>query len=145
MERIWLQSYPPGVPADIPAVEGALGDLVERSARRHAGRSAFVCMGRALSYAEFDELTRCLGTYFQSLGLPKGTRIECVAHFDNSRNNAANPNPDTEVRWGDQSWEEMMIGWFDVAISPTMDPMDIYRPKPTSSNAPGGASRKPAE
>lgn len=78
--------------------------------------------------------------------LPKGTRIECVAHFDNSRNNAANPNPDIEVRWGDQSWEEMMIGWFDVAISPTMDPMDIYRPKPTSSNAPGaGASRKPAE
>jgi mono/diheme cytochrome c family protein len=64
--------------------------------------------------------------------LPKGTRIECVAHFDNSRNNPANPAPDSEVRWGDQSWEEMMIGWFDVAIQPNMDPMDIYRPRPNN-------------
>jgi len=48
--------------------------------------------------------------------LPKGTRIECVAHFDNSANNKFNPDPTKEVRWGDQSWEEMMIGWFGVAI-----------------------------
>jgi len=48
--------------------------------------------------------------------LPKGTRIECTAHFDNSANNKANPDPGKEVRWGDQSWEEMMIGWFDFAV-----------------------------
>ncbi|BDC52471.1 hypothetical protein F183_A47860 [Bryobacterales bacterium F-183] len=64
--------------------------------------------------------------------LPKGTRIECVAHFDNSPNNPANPNPNSEVRWGDQSWEEMMIGWFDVAIDPKVDILDIYRAKPAS-------------
>jgi hypothetical protein len=46
------------------------------------------------------------------LSLPKGTRIECVAHFDNSTNNKYNPDPTKEVRWGDQTWEEMMIGWF---------------------------------
>jgi len=43
--------------------------------------------------------------------LPKGTVIDCVAHFDNSPNNKFNPDPSKEVRWGDQSWEEMMIGF----------------------------------
>ncbi len=46
--------------------------------------------------------------------LPKGTRVLCTATFDNSADNAANPAPDTAVRWGEQSWEEMMIGFFDV-------------------------------
>jgi hypothetical protein len=35
-----------------------------------------------------------------------------VAHFDNSTKNKFNPDPTKEVRWGDQTWEEMMIGWF---------------------------------
>lgn len=43
--------------------------------------------------------------------LPAGTVIECVAHFDNSPNNRFNPDPKATVRWGDQSWEEMMIGF----------------------------------
>ena len=43
--------------------------------------------------------------------LPAGTVIECIAHFDNSPNNAFNPDPKSEIRWGDQSWEEMMIGF----------------------------------
>ncbi|HSE37350.1 MAG TPA: thiol-disulfide isomerase [Blastocatellia bacterium] len=46
------------------------------------------------------------------LALPKGTRLDCVAHFDNSTKNKYNPDPTKEVRWGDQTWEEMMIGWF---------------------------------
>lgn len=46
------------------------------------------------------------------LALPKGTRLDCVAHFDNSTKNKFNPDPTKEVRWGDQTWEEMMIGWF---------------------------------
>ncbi len=48
--------------------------------------------------------------------LPAGTAIECLAHFDNSPNNPDNPDPTSEVRWGDQSWEEMMIGFFEVAF-----------------------------
>ncbi len=43
--------------------------------------------------------------------IPKGTRIECIAHFDNSSGNPANPDPTKTVRWGDQTWEEMMIGF----------------------------------
>jgi len=44
--------------------------------------------------------------------LPKGTRLEVIAHFDNSANNKFNPDPTQAVRWGDQTWEEMMIGFF---------------------------------
>jgi peroxiredoxin/mono/diheme cytochrome c family protein len=47
--------------------------------------------------------------------LPPGTRVHCVAHWDNSKNNLANPNPAAEVSWGNQTFEEMMIGFFDVA------------------------------
>jgi hypothetical protein len=61
--------------------------------------------------------------------LPKGTRIDCTAHFDNSPNNRYNPNPKAEVRWGDQTWEEMMIGWFDLAVDADKDPADVFREK----------------
>lgn len=45
--------------------------------------------------------------------LPKGTKIRCTAQFDNSADNLVNPDPTALVRWGDQSWQEMMIGFFD--------------------------------
>ncbi len=61
----------------------------------------------------------------QPVVLPKGTRIECTAHYDNSANNPANPDPSKVVRWGDQSWEEMMIGWFGVAIDSHADPAKL--------------------
>ncbi len=44
--------------------------------------------------------------------MPKGTKLICTAHFDNSEFNLNNPDPKKTVRWGDQTWEEMMIGWF---------------------------------
>jgi peroxiredoxin len=47
------------------------------------------------------------------LRLPAGTRLECVAHYDNSTGNPNNPDPGTAVHWGDQTWEEMMIGFLD--------------------------------
>lgn len=45
------------------------------------------------------------------IAIPKGTKIECTAHFDNSPANKYNPDPTKIVKWGDQTWEEMMIGW----------------------------------
>jgi hypothetical protein len=48
--------------------------------------------------------------------LPRGTRIECTAIFDNSANNPFNPDPDATITWGPQSRDEMMIGWLDVAV-----------------------------
>jgi hypothetical protein len=57
-------------------------------------------------------------TLEEPLLLPKGARLDCVAHFDNSPNNKYNPDPTKEVKWGDQTWEEMMIGWFNYTIDP---------------------------
>jgi hypothetical protein len=53
-------------------------------------------------------------TYYvpkEPLAIPKGSKIECTAHFDNSPANKFNPDPTKDVKWGDQTWEEMMIGW----------------------------------
>jgi mono/diheme cytochrome c family protein len=47
------------------------------------------------------------------LRMPKGTRIETIAHFDNSTKNPQNPDPSKAVRFGEQTWEEMMNGFFD--------------------------------
>jgi Copper type II ascorbate-dependent monooxygenase, C-terminal domain len=69
----------------------------------------------------------------EQLAIAPGSRIECTAHYDNSPNNKFNPDPAKEVRWGDQSWEEMMVGTVDVAIDAKMAPMDLYRPKRASA------------
>jgi hypothetical protein len=50
-----------------------------------------------------------------------GTRLEWVGYFDNSPNNPDNPDPTAEVRYGEQSWEEMMIGFFDVVVDASID------------------------
>ena len=54
--------------------------------------------------------------------LPKGTQLEVIAHFDNSANNKFNPDPTKDVRWGDQTWEEMMIGFFSTVAEPVAAP-----------------------
>ncbi|MFL5338798.1 MAG: redoxin domain-containing protein [Gemmataceae bacterium] len=51
------------------------------------------------------------------LRVPKGTKVHCVAHFDNSLANPNNPDAEKAVGWGDQTWQEMMIGWTDFAYA----------------------------
>jgi hypothetical protein len=65
--------------------------------------------------------------------LPKGTVIECTAHYDNSPNNPYNPDPTKEVHFGEQTWEEMMIGFMDVAVPMNKTAMDLMRPKKAES------------
>jgi hypothetical protein len=48
--------------------------------------------------------------------LPKGTKVEVIAHYDNSTANKFNPDPTKDVRWGDQTWEEMMIGFWGTVV-----------------------------
>jgi peroxiredoxin len=48
--------------------------------------------------------------------IAKGSKLECTAYFDNSDENLANPDPSRKIRWGPQSWDEMMIGFFDIGI-----------------------------
>ncbi len=45
--------------------------------------------------------------------LPKGTKLRCIAHYDNSPENVANPNPNRIVHWGEQTWDEMLMGFLD--------------------------------
>lgn len=48
--------------------------------------------------------------------IPAGTLMHAVAHYDNSPGNLNNPDPRAAVRWGDQTWEEMMLGYFEIAV-----------------------------
>jgi hypothetical protein len=81
---------------------------------------------KLLSVPSYDfnwQLVYSLGTPKK---FPKGTIIRAEGAFDNSPNNRFNPNPKTEVRWGDQSWEEMMVGFFTIAIAPGTDTQALY-------------------
>jgi peroxiredoxin len=69
--------------------------------------------------------------------MPKGTRLHCIAHYDNSPKNLSNPDPNVKVRWGDQTWEEMMIGYYDgVAVNqdllknPRTPAETVHKPEP---------------
>ena len=57
-------------------------------------------------------------TYFPAkpIHLNKGTKLEVTAWYDNSPNNPYNPDPTKEVHWGEQTWEEMMLGYFNVVV-----------------------------
>ena len=75
-ERVWLSSYPEGVPADIDASQyDSLVGLMEESFSKFASRTAYSYMGRDISYQETDVKSQALAAYFQSLGLEKGDRI----------------------------------------------------------------------
>jgi hypothetical protein len=76
------------------------------------GRSEVV-----LQVSKYDFNWQLLYQFKEPLLLPKGSKLDCVAHFDNSTKNKYNPDPTKEVRWGDQTWEEMMIGWFDYVLA----------------------------
>jgi peroxiredoxin len=60
----------------------------------------------------------------EPLDIAAGSVIKCIAHFDNSSNNLNNPDPSQTVHWGEQTWDEMLIGYFDVAV-----PLDKDAPK----------------
>jgi hypothetical protein len=62
-------------------------------------------------------------TYFlkEPMALPKGTKLECTGWFDNSANNPANPDPGKTIHWGDQSWEEMNVGFMEIAFDRRAD------------------------
>ena len=75
-DRIWLKSYPPGVPADIdPTQYTSLVQLMEQAFRDYAGRTAYSFMGKDMSFAETDALSRQLAAYLQGLGLARGDRV----------------------------------------------------------------------
>ncbi len=75
-DRPWLAAYPAGVPADIDTSQYAsLVQLMEDSFRQYADRTAYTFMGREVSFAETDRLSRAFAAYLQGLGLAKGERV----------------------------------------------------------------------
>jgi hypothetical protein len=62
----------------------------------------------------------------QPRALKAGTELQAVAFFDNSKNNPHNPDPDAAVSWGDQTYDEMMVGFFDVAVAPDIDRIKFF-------------------
>jgi long-chain acyl-CoA synthetase len=77
MDPIWLDSYPPGVPSEIdPDKYRSIGEMFSDSAARYAESPAFACMGKTLTYAEVDRLSRAFAAYLQGeLGLERGARV----------------------------------------------------------------------
>ena len=76
MERIWLKSYPPGVPADIdPSEYTSLVEMFDRAVQQFAARPAFHSMGRTISYADLERGSRDFGAWLQAKGLGRGARV----------------------------------------------------------------------
>lgn len=67
--------------------------------------------------------------------LKAGTRLRAVAWYDNSKNNPHNPDPTKTVTWGDQTYDEMMVGFFDVAVPAAMDKWKFFERAPITSPA----------
>ena len=76
------------------------------------------------------------------LTIPPGTQIVCTAWFDNSPNNPKNPDPTATVRFSKQSWEEMMIGFYDVVIPADMSVQEFFTPKKTGGATSGNPVMK---
>jgi long-chain acyl-CoA synthetase len=75
-DRLWLKSYPDGVPADLPpSPYASLVALMEESFRQYADRPAYSFMGKELTFGETDRLSRAFAAYLQSLGLAQGDRV----------------------------------------------------------------------
>ncbi|MBK7503022.1 MAG: AMP-binding protein [Polaromonas sp.] len=76
MEKIWLKSYPPGVPADInPEQYKSLVQLLDESFKKNAANPFSVCMEKWMTYKQVDELSTALGAWLQSQGLEPGSRV----------------------------------------------------------------------
>jgi long-chain acyl-CoA synthetase len=76
MDRIWLQSYPPGIPADIDIEHiPSLVALLEQACKTYTDKVAYISMGREMSYRQLDEASRAFAGWLQSRGLQKGHRV----------------------------------------------------------------------
>jgi long-chain acyl-CoA synthetase len=76
MNRLWLKSYPPGVPAEIdPARLTSLVELVRQACSAYGVRLAYEQMGRTMTYAQLDAQTRDFAAWLQAVGMDKGDRI----------------------------------------------------------------------
>ena len=80
-DRIWLKSYPKGVPADIdPGKYTSVVEMMEESFKKFAKRTAYSFMGKEQTYAQVDNLSEAFGTYLQGLGLLHAGQRQSAVH-----------------------------------------------------------------
>ena len=96
----------PSAPTAMPQITGKTVKAIAILSRNRSPSLPDLASAHEQGLTDFD-----IPSWY-ALFLPKGTRLDCVAHFDNSIKNKFNPDPTKDVRWGDQTWEEMMIGWY---------------------------------
>ena len=76
MDKFWLKSYQPGVPAEIDCSQyRSLTHMLEEAFSKYADRKAFVCMDKSITYAELDRMSQRMGAWLQSKGLKQGARV----------------------------------------------------------------------
>ncbi len=123
----WDWEIPPGNPNFEGRAELTLGSPVElvfvQSHMHLRGKDMTIRLeypdGKSetvLSVPHYDFNWQIIYYLDQPLALPKGTRVEVTAHWDNSANNPYNPEPAATVRWGDQSWDEMLSAPLGVIV-----------------------------
>ncbi len=75
IDRVWLKSYPPGIPADIGPLEfSSVADMIIQSCRKYADQTSFINFGRAITYGELDKLSRNFAAWLQN-NLPAGSTV----------------------------------------------------------------------
>jgi len=128
---------PPGVPNYRAEVHGSMpndalllslyphlhlrGKSFEYNILEPGGRSKTL-----LRVAHYDSYWQLNYRLAEPIPLKAGTVLQAVATWDNSKNNPHNPDPETAVYWGGQVWEEMMVGFFDVAVDPAVNRRSFF-------------------
>jgi long-chain acyl-CoA synthetase len=76
MNKPWLKHYPAGVPEEIDVNQyETVSQVLEESMKKYAARTAFICMGKSITYGQLDTMSRNLGAYLQSRGIAPGSRV----------------------------------------------------------------------
>jgi hypothetical protein len=91
-----------------------------------------------LSVPKYDFNWQMTYLLAEPVKLPKGTKLEVSAWYDNSPNNRYNPDPSASVFWGDQTWEEMLAGFVDLVIPVSVSPERIVKPPAATSTSSAG-------
>ena len=89
-----------------------------------------------LSVPKYDFNWQLAYKPFEDIPVPHGAHLEYTAHFDNSPNNPANPDPKAEVRFGEQSWEELGIAFMDLTMDAKQEPRSLFIPQARPPAAP---------
>ena len=136
--NLWVQNSSFKIPAGAPAHEVRSSYTFRQDSVVHALLPHMHYRGKDFTYTAvypdgrrevllnvpaYDFNWQTLYQLAEPLELPEGTRIECVAHYDNSKANLANPDPTKDVTFGNASFDEMMIGFVDYTVKEGLRPI----------------------